>query len=272
MKSFVREFIYFGIKQAYACLFGGVFLFCIIATKLLWQPSWELARYDFLFFAAIVIQVLFVALKLESWKEVKIIFLFHIVGTVMEIFKTHVGSWHYPEENLLRIGGVPLFSGFMYSAVGSYIARVWRIFDFRFSHYPPKWMTVLLSALVYINFFLHHYWYDIRYGLFAFCALIYGRTLVDYKPMHEHRRMPLLLGFVLVAFFIWVAENIGTLSSTWRYASQNSMWDVVPLAKMGSWFLLMIISFVMVSLLHKVKPFTAALSSGEESEWREKPR
>ena len=37
----------------------------------------------------------------------------------MEVFKTEAGSWTYPEDNLLRIGGVPLFSGFMYAAVGS---------------------------------------------------------------------------------------------------------------------------------------------------------
>jgi len=40
----------------------------------------------------------------------------------------------------LRIMGVPLFSGFMYACVGSYMARVWRIFDFRFDRFPPlKW-------------------------------------------------------------------------------------------------------------------------------------
>jgi len=54
------------------------------------------------------------------------------------LFKTSAGSWLYPEPSLLRIGGVPLFSGFMYAAVGSYIARVWRICDFRFTHYPER--------------------------------------------------------------------------------------------------------------------------------------
>ena len=54
-----------------------------------------------------------------------------LVGTVMEMFKTGVGSWIYPEPSFFRIGGVPLFSGFMYAAVGSYIARAWRLFDFQ---------------------------------------------------------------------------------------------------------------------------------------------
>ena len=34
--------------------------------------------------------------------EAKVILLFHVTGTVMEIFKTSVGSWIYPEAALLR--------------------------------------------------------------------------------------------------------------------------------------------------------------------------
>jgi uncharacterized membrane protein YoaT (DUF817 family) len=52
-----------------------------------------------------------------------VIAIFHLVGTVMEVFKTAHGSWIYPEPSLLRIGGVPLFSGFMYACIGSYLAR-----------------------------------------------------------------------------------------------------------------------------------------------------
>ena len=70
---------------------------------------------------------------------------YHVVGTAMEYFKTGVGSWIYPEASLFRIGGVPLFSGFMYASIGSYIARVWRLFDFRFTRHPPLWTVVLLG-------------------------------------------------------------------------------------------------------------------------------
>jgi len=30
-----------------------------------------------------------------TFEEAKVILVFHIVGTVMEVFKTHVGSWVY---------------------------------------------------------------------------------------------------------------------------------------------------------------------------------
>ena len=66
------------------------------------------------------------------------------------------------EANLLRIGGVPLFTGFMYAAVGSYLARVWRLFDFRFRAHPPLAATLALSALIYANFFAHHFIADFR--------------------------------------------------------------------------------------------------------------
>jgi hypothetical protein len=42
-----------------------------------------------------------------------VILIYPVVGTVMELFKTHMCSWTYPEPALIRIAGVPLFSGFM---------------------------------------------------------------------------------------------------------------------------------------------------------------
>ena len=250
MKRYFTDFLAFGFKQAYACIFGGALLFGILASKFFWPQDWALARYDFLFFYAVFIQFLLIFFKLETWKEARIILVFHIVGTVMEIFKTHVGSWYYPEENLIRIGGVPLFSGFMYSAVGSYMARVWRIFDFSFKNYPNKVLTAILCLLIYINFFTHHYFIDIRIALFVFCGILYLRTTVHFKPREHIYHMPLLLGFFLVSVFIWLAENIGTFGSIWVYPSQSKEWHIVPLSKLGSWFLLMIISFVLVTFLH----------------------
>ncbi|EDL50258.1 hypothetical protein ED21_27343 [Erythrobacter sp. SD-21] len=68
--------------------------------------------------------------------------------------------------------------------------------------------------------------------------------------------MPLLLGFLLVALFIWFAENIATFANAWNYPGQEDCWELVSLAKLGSWYLLMLISFVLVSLVQTVKPPT----------------
>ena len=61
--------------------------------------------------------------------------------------------------------------------------------------------------------------------------------------------MPLLLAFVLIAFFVWIAENIGTFTGAWLYPDQISEWDVVHLQKITSWMLMVIICFLVVASL-----------------------
>jgi uncharacterized membrane protein YoaT (DUF817 family) len=249
--AFWWEFFLFGFKQGWACLFGGLILLMVLLTKLYWPQHAWLARYDFLFLAALTVQILLLVLRMETVREAKVILMFHVVGTVMELFKTSVGSWTYPEANFFRVGHVPLFSGFMYASVGSYLARVSRILEMRYTHYPPRWVTLVLAALIYANFFTHHYVTDMRWVLFALVAAAYGRTWVYYKPYQRYRRMPLLLGFALVALFIWGAENIGTFGTIWVYPDQRNAWQMVHLSKYGAWFLLMIISFILVMQAHR---------------------
>jgi uncharacterized membrane protein YoaT (DUF817 family) len=250
-RSYAFEFLMFGIKQGWACLFGGLMLMLLLGSYLFWPEDAPLARYDFLVIGALLIQAGMLAFRLESRDEAWVILLFHIAGTVMELFKTAHGSWIYPEDSLLRIGGVPLFSGFMYAAVGSYIARIWRIFDIRFRHYPPLWTTWLLAAAIYVNFFAHHWLPDIRIALFIATAILFGRGWFYFTPDRRRRSMPFLLGFLLVALFIWFAENLGTYARAWVYPGQEETWTPVGLAKLGSWFLLMLISVVLVSLVRR---------------------
>ena len=247
---FAHEFVCFGVKQASACLFGGLMVALLLASWRWYPADAPLARYDFLTLAALAIQLVLLLSRLESIEEARVILLFHVVGTLMELFKTSIGSWEYPEPSLLRLGGVPLFSGFMYASIGSYLARVWRLFDFRFTRHPPFRATVVLAGAIYLNFFTHHYLPDIRALLFVALAWLFGPCWVHFRVRRAHRRMPLLLGFVLVALFIWFAENVGTLSKAWLYPAQRHGWHMVPLGKLGAWLLLMVISYVMVSAVH----------------------
>ncbi|MCP2016525.1 MAG: DUF817 domain-containing protein [Erythrobacter sp.] len=252
-RLWLYEFLLFGFKQAWACLFGGLLLALLLGTHFFYPEDALLHRYDFLTLAALAIQGAMLAFRLETWAEAKVILIFHVVGTVMELFKTAAGSWIYPEASVLHIGAVPLFSGFMYAAVGSYIARVWRIFDFRYSAYPPRWATWVLAGAIYVNFFAHHWLPDIRLVLFAATILLFARTRVHFRNWRVHRWMPLLVGFGLVAMFIWGAENIGTFAQAWTYPGQEHGWRMVSPAKLGSWFLLMLISFVLVELVAPVR-------------------
>lgn len=266
MSQFIREFWIFGIKQAWACLFGGLLLGFMIVTQL-WYPFESLYRYDFLFITAIVIQAVLLLLKLETPREAVVILVFHVVATAMEIFKTlpSIGSWSYPGQFEIGILAVPLFAGFMYSAVGSYIARAWRIFEFRFSSYPPLWATVVLVAGIYINFFTHHFLPDARWLLLATTLFLYRKVWIHFKVDKVYRRMPLLLGFGLVSLFIWIAENIATFTRVWIYPSQSDAWHLVPLTKLVAWFLLMMLSFVLVSLVNRPRLHTTDVARRGEA-------
>lgn len=259
----VAEFILFGLKQAWSCLFGGVMLAALIVTKYLWSAEWPVQRYDFLFAFALTVQILMLALRLESLSEVKVIAVYHVVGTVMEIFKVRMGSWAYPEPAIVAIAGVPLFSGFMYGSVGSYMARAMRVFDMRFTHFPGRASTVLLSLAIYANFFAHHFVYDVRWLLFAATALLYGRVRIYFTVDREARWMPLVVAALLTSVFMWLAENVGTVTGTWLYPGQG-VWHPVSFGKMGSWYLLLFVSFTLVTLVLPPRP-PEARSGGEDA-------
>ncbi|RDX35276.1 DUF817 domain-containing protein [Kangiella sp. HD9-110m-PIT-SAG06] len=253
-KTFLHELWMFGLKQAYACVFGGFLLLVMVVTRY-WYPLDDFHRYDFIFIAAVAFQLLLLLLKLETFKEAGIILLFHIVATVMELFKTSdaIQSWQYPEEFIFGIGNVPLFTGFMYSAVGSYLARVSRIFSFRYSNYPSVGATVILVTAVYLNFFTHHYIWDMRWLLLAVTLVMFYNTRIHFKVIKTYRSMPLLFGWFLVALFIWFAENIATFANIWIYPNQTNGWQMVSFAKLSSWYLLMLLSFVLVTVVQGVK-------------------
>jgi uncharacterized membrane protein YoaT (DUF817 family) len=251
------EFLRFGVKQGWACLFGGIAVALMIATYRFYPAAAPLPRYDLLFLCMIAVQIALLAGRLETWEEAKVVLIYHVVGTLMEIFKTKVGSWIYPEPNFFRIGGVPLFTGFMYSCIGSYLCRVWRLFDFRFTDHPRRAHLIVLSLAIYANFFADHYGIDLRLLLLVAAVLLFGRTTIYFKVWHEDRSMPLLLGLVLVSLFIWLSENVGTYTKTWLYPSQQHGWSMVSLSKLGSWFLLLIISYTLVSLINAPKVMAA---------------
>ena len=236
-----------GVKQAWACLFGGALLALIAASRLWYPGGAALSRYDALVLACLALQALLLAAGLETLAEAGGILVFHAVGTAMELFKTSVGSWSYPEASRLRIGGVPLFTGFMYAAVGSYIARAWRVFDLRFTHHPGLPVLAVFCLAIYANFFSDHWGLDLRWALIGVAVVLFRRTRVHFKVRRVDRRMPLLLGLLLVALFIWFGENIATAAGAWLYPAQQHGWRPVGPAKLASWFLLMLISYTLVA-------------------------
>ncbi len=247
------EFLFFGVKEARACLFAGLFFIAVFAIPR--AGVLGIPRYDVLLIIALLIQAIMVWAKLETVDELKAITLFHLIGFALEVFKTSsaIQSWSYPDFAYTKVFGVPLFSGFMYAAVGSYMIQAWRLLDLRIDHHPPYWMAWGVALLVYANFFTHHFIGDYRWYIAALALGLYARSVVIFRPMDRERRMPLILSFVLIGFFIWLAENISTFFSIWQYPDQLGAWSVVHVAKWSSWSLLVIMTFTIVANLKHIK-------------------
>jgi uncharacterized membrane protein YoaT (DUF817 family) len=253
LRRFIVEFLYFGVKEARACVFVVLFFSAVFSIPR--NGRFGIPRYDVLLLIALAIQVWMVWAKLETWDELKAICLFHVIGFALEVFKTSgsIQSWAYPDFAYSKILGVPLFSGFMYAAVGSYVIQAWRLLDVRIRHHPPYWMAGLNALLIYANFFTHHYIGDYRWYIAACTLGLYARATVIFRPLDRDRRMPMLLAFVLIGFFIWLAENISTFFGVWRYPNQIGAWAVVHLGKWSSWSLLVIMTFTIVANLKHIK-------------------
>ena len=253
IERFIVEFFYFAVKEARACLFAGLFflsVFLVPHAGIIGIP-----RYDLLLIIALAIQAWMVWAKLETIDELKAISVFHLIGFALEVFKTSgsIQSWSYPDFAYTKLFGVPLFSGFMYAAVGSYVIQAWRLFDLRVRHHPSYWMAGLMALAIYANFFTHHYIGDYRWYIAACTLGLYARTTVIFRPYDQDRKMPLLLAFILIGFFIWLAENISTFFGVWRYPNQIGAWSTVHIGKWSSWCLLVIMTFTIVANLKHIK-------------------
>jgi uncharacterized membrane protein YoaT (DUF817 family) len=260
----ICEFLVFGLKQAAACVFAGSFLFLLAISGHISIPG--LARYDFLFLSAIAIQIVLIAVRLENWREVAVLSLFHLIGMGLELFKTSpsVRSWSYPEPAFFHLKTVPLYSGFMYASVASYIMQAWRLMQVRLAAFPPFPLAVGLCAAIYANFFTNHYMLDLRWPLAACMLVLFRRTQVYFTVTNTQRRMPAALSFLLIGFFIWVAENIATYFGAWQYPHQKRQWAIVGPTKISSWMLLVIISFIIVAALKEIFPKQQEVFSAEE--------
>jgi uncharacterized membrane protein YoaT (DUF817 family) len=243
VSSALAQLVRFGWLQVQCCLFA-VAVFVGLAASTVVPLS--IPRYDALLAYALVLTALFFVLRLETGREVAVIFAFHLIGLALEVFKVRVGSWSYPEAAWTKVGGVPLYSGFMYAAVGSYICQAFRRMDLRVDHFP--WApAVTLAGAAYANFFTHHWLPDLRWAIAAGFVVVLWGSQVSYTVGARRYAMPLSLSFVLIGFFLWVAENAATLLGAWKYPDQEQVWQMVHVGKWGSWALLVSLSFVLVA-------------------------
>ena len=241
------QLLRFAWLELQCCLFAVAVFVGLAVSKSIPLP---VARYDALLAYGLVVTLVFFLLRLETVREVAVIFAFHLVGLALELFKVRVGSWAYPEDAWTIVGGVPLYAGFMYAAVGSYLCQAFRRFDLRVNRFP--WLpAVVLAVAAYANFFTHHYLPDLRWPVALAFVVVLWRSRVSFTVGRQRYAMPVSLSFVLIGFFLWVAENGATWLGAWQYPDQADFWQLVHVGKWGSWALLVSLSFVLVAAVKR---------------------
>lgn len=190
---------------------------------------------------------------LEERREVFVICIFHALGLAMEIYKVSKGSWTYPEFGYCKIYGVPLYSGFMYASVASYMCQSWRCFEMKFTRWPKIEVASLLGALIYINFYTNAYIVDIRFFLIPAVLWSFRDTYVLFLTSDTQRRaVPLCVALLFVALLVWIAENGATILGAYSYPHQIVTWGIVKFRIFASWFLLIVVSAVMIGIVRGV--------------------
>jgi uncharacterized membrane protein YoaT (DUF817 family) len=241
----MRQLLRFAWIEAQCCLFAGLFFGGVALVRVVPMPM-SLSPADALLLWCLAVTAVLWLVGWETTREVGVIAAFHVIGVGLELFKVRQGSWSYPDTGVATVGGVPLYSGFMYAAVGSYVCQAWRRFELRITGYRP-WLTTTVALLAYANFFTEHVVPDLRLPLGVVLVAVTWRTDARFTVGRRRYAMPLALSFVLIGFFLWVAENVATLLRAWRYPSQESVWTLVHPAKVGSWSLLVVVSIVLVA-------------------------
>ena len=251
-RAYLFEFWYFGLKEARSCIFAGSFFVILAMSKLVdTQALFGLYRYDAILLATLILQAMLLLTQVETIDELKVICIFHFFGFALEVFKIQPGiaSWAYPEPGVSKLFGAPLYAGFMHAAVASYMMQAWRLFDLKLTGSPPGWLSGSLAAAVYLNFFTHHLpgVGDFRWWIAAGLVVAYRHTWVYFTPRNFRLKMPMVLAFMLIGFFVWVAENMASFLGAWIYPHQQSGWAMVKFGKFGAWTLLVVLTFVIVS-------------------------
>lgn len=238
----MREFGAFVWKQVQASIFA-FFIFAMLAISH-FVPF--IPRYDFMLITCLAMQVYMVRSGLETKRELVAVSVFHLVGLALELYKVRHGSWSYPEFAYTKFGGVPLYSGFMYASVASYIFQAYRVFDLEFTKTPKKSWALIGVGLIYLNFFTNQVLGDQRIWLILCLLALFVPSVAHFTCAKGRFRMPLAVSFGLIGFFVWVGENVCTFLGAWVYPNQVDGWELVHASKIGSWSMMVMVAFVII--------------------------
>lgn len=257
----VRFLLQFVSQHAVSCGFALSIVALLGITKLVHFPG--IARYDLMFVLCILIQGILLLTKLETWKDAGVVALFHVLGLAMETVKVRAGSWSYPEPSLLQIQGVPLYAGFMYGSVASFMCLAWRRLNLRAEHWPSSFSAFVTAMLVYCQFFIHGWSLWLRLAMLVGLVALFVRSKVLYSIDGQRYWLPMPVAFGLIGLMIYGAENVGTYLGGWQYGYQVHGWQPVHIGKLLAWILLMAVSLIIVAeykrTLRQLEPESAMI-------------
>ena len=76
-----RRLVQFALLELACCAFAIAIFVGLAASALIWKyTNPPIARYDALLIYVVVVQIAFVALKQETWRELGVICAFHLIG------------------------------------------------------------------------------------------------------------------------------------------------------------------------------------------------
>jgi len=208
-------------------------------------------RYDAVLLLCLSFQIGMLVIRMETPREFGTIFLFHAMGTALEMFKVNHGGWYYPEPSWFKVMGVPLYSGFMYASVGSFILACWKRFDVRVEGFPPLAAVIPLVVATYANFFANYWLWDMKPVLLFIAIAFFWGTRIRGEIGAKKITMRLPFVFLALGPVVWCAENVGTWLGSWEYPRQAGGWVAVPPDKLLSWTVLVMVSFLVVALVRR---------------------
>jgi len=128
------QLLHFAWQQALSCLFPVLLFLTFALTQRVTVPG--LHRYDLILLVCLAAQAVLCWTGLETKDDLKMVAVFHLAGLGLELFKTQSHCWAYPEPAWAKIADVPLYSGFMYASVASYLCQAWRRLDVHLHRWP----------------------------------------------------------------------------------------------------------------------------------------
>jgi uncharacterized membrane protein YoaT (DUF817 family) len=243
--SLATRLLRFGRTLAVSAVFPAVIFATLALTKHL--DFGPVPRYDALFIAFVLLQLALILAKFEDWHDARIAVSFHLVGLGLELYKVNVGAWTYPEEAFTKIHNVPLYSGFMYGSVAAFLSQLWKRMRFSLIHWPAPFAVALVGMGIYLHYFVSGYGAGMRSLLMLATGWLFARSRLEYSNSGERRSIPVLFVFSALGLFVWIAENLATYLGAWAYPYQLEHWQMVTLSKINAWFLLGIVSFILLA-------------------------